>query len=128
MTERWKKQTEAGYLEKGRGGGGHKLKLSTNQNTVALPRIYSNSFIAKALWHWYTNYQWVTAIKQLLKNAINCIPEFSISSNVQGFHSRNKAHIKHNGTGTMFQISEECLPTQFHQPNKRSITLAESTQ
>ena len=55
MTERWKKQTEAGYLERGRGGG-HKLKLSTNQKTVALPCIYSNSFIAKALWQWYTNY------------------------------------------------------------------------
>ena len=81
MTKRWKKQTEAGYFlfgEEGGGGGGQKLKLSTNQNTVALPCIYSNSFIAKALWQWYANYQWVIAIKQLLNNAINCILEFSI--------------------------------------------------
>ena len=38
------------------------------------------------------------------------------------FHSCHIVHIKHNGT--KFQMSNECLPTQFLQPNKRSMTFS----
>ena len=40
--------------------------------------------------------------------------------------SRHRVHNKHNRT--KFQISEECLPNQIHQPNKRSVNISSSTQ
>jgi hypothetical protein len=39
---------------------------------------------------------------------------------MQRLHSRHKLHIRHRDT--IFQMSEECFPNQFHHPNKRSAT------
>ena len=42
-------------------------------------------------------------------------------SNVRLFCSFHTVHMRHNRT--IFQISKEFFPSQFHQPNKRSATV-----
>ena len=63
--------------------------------------------------------------KELVNDTINWVFEFSVSSNVQWLHSLHNVHIKHNVT--KFQISNEYLPNQFRQPNKRSTTFLNNT-
>ncbi len=46
----------------------------------------------------------------------------STSSKVRQLHSFHSIHIRQSGTS--FQISDECLPNQFHIPNKRSATIS----
>ena len=63
--------------------------------------------------------------KDLINNAVNWVTELSVSSKVQWFLSLHNLNIKRRGT--KFQISDECLPTQFLQPNKRSMTFSGNT-
>ena len=64
--------------------------------------------------------------RELEKRASNWSSNLSKSSNVRQLRSLQIHHIKHSGT--RFQMEDECFPSQFHQLNRKSLTIQEGTQ
>ena len=63
--------------------------------------------------------------RELEKRASNWSSNLSKSSNVRRLRSLQIHHIKHSGT--RFQM-EDSFPSQFHQLNRKSLTIQEGTQ